>query len=345
MYALIAANVAMFAVEVAAGASPIAPAAKQVIALGGNYPPLTLDGEWWRLGASLFLHFGALHIALNMLCLYQARAVEAVFGHAGFAVVYALAGLGGGIANLLVSSNAVSAGASGCVFGVYGAFGAKLAIHRDQFEPAAWSATVRRLGSFLALNAVIGLTASGISLSAHVGGFVVGAAAGAALLVRAGGGHARPLRALGLAALGVALTAGAVLAIPDRSATSVLRRFDDLERTAGSVQTAAYERRTAGELTAVGLADVLERELVAPYRRLRADLAAISDVPEELRPLLARTDEVVAARLAAWIAQQAMLREPDPGKQAAMREAVERAAADVRPRVDALTAEIQRLER
>jgi rhomboid protease GluP len=137
----------------------------------------------------MFLHFGIVHIALNMVCLYQARVVEQLFGHLGFIAIYLLAGLGGGVASLVAgSAYAVTAGASGAVFGIYGAFGAFLVLRRSQIQTDAWQRTARSIGTFLVLNLMIGLTAKGISLSAHVGGVIVGFGVGAALLA---GSHAR----------------------------------------------------------------------------------------------------------------------------------------------------------
>lgn len=346
LYGLIAANVAMFGVEVAAGASPIGPSPQQMIELGGSYPPLTLGGEWWRLGSSLFLHFGILHLALNMLCLYQARAVEPAFGRVGFLVIYLLAGLGGGIASLIASSgNVVSAGASGCVFGVYGAFGAKLVLHRDRFEPEAWMGTMRRLGTFLVLNMVVGLTTAGISVSAHVGGFIVGAALGAALLAGAGAEQARMRRALGFAALGVALTAVAVMTIKaDAGTPPVLQRFLAVEQASTTKHNAALERYKAGEIEEAELTELVDREVVAPYRQVHQELRATTDVPARLRPLFARIDELMTARLASWDSFQATLREQDPAKQAALVEAYDRGATEVAKRLEAVGAEIERLK-
>ena len=217
LYGLIAANVAMFCVELAQGADPVRANAQVVLDLGGSTGPLTLHGEWWRLGTSMFLHFGALHLAMNMLCLWQARAIEPVFGRLGFLVIYLLAGLGGGVASLIAArSNVVTAGASGAVFGVYGALGAKLVVDRAQFDPTEWSNTMRRLGTFLGINLVIGVTTPSISLSAHIGGLLVGVALGAALLAGAPSAQTRTRRALGLAALGIALTAVAVMTLAAR---------------------------------------------------------------------------------------------------------------------------------
>lgn len=204
----------MFAVELAHGASPTSPTPQQLVELGASYPAFTLGGQWWRLIASMFLHFGIIHIAVNMICLYQGQIVEQLFGRLGFLVIYAIAGLGGGIATLLVGNpNAVSAGASGAVFGVYGAFGAFLVLRRARIDPAVWQQTARSIGQFVVLNLVIGAVASGISLSAHVGGLITGFAIAAGLLAGPRFAEQRTVRALALAAAGVVLTAAAVIAL------------------------------------------------------------------------------------------------------------------------------------
>jgi rhomboid protease GluP len=68
----------------------------------------------------------------------------------------------------------VSAGASGAVFGMFGAFTAVLVVARKRIDPAAWASTMRSLGTFFALNLAIGLSARGIDLAAHIGGLVAG---------------------------------------------------------------------------------------------------------------------------------------------------------------------------
>ncbi len=182
-YALIAANVAMFGMELARGVLFVNPTAQQVLDVGANYGPLTKDGEWWRLVTAMFLHFGIVHIALNMLCLWQGRVVETVYGSARFAVIYLVAGLAGSIGSLLLHPLTVSAGASGAVFGVYGAFGAFLVLRRNAMPPAVWQSTMRSLGMFLAINFIFGLSSPNIDMTAHVVGLVAGFAVGAAFLV------------------------------------------------------------------------------------------------------------------------------------------------------------------
>src|SRR5882672_4329407 len=113
----------MFVIEIATGADAISPTPQQVLAVGADYGPLTLNGEPWRLVSSMFLHFGILHIGMNMLCLWSGRIVELLYGRLGFVAIYLVAGLAGGVASLARSSAVISAGASGAVFGVFGAFG------------------------------------------------------------------------------------------------------------------------------------------------------------------------------------------------------------------------------
>ncbi|HET9627831.1 MAG TPA: rhomboid family intramembrane serine protease [Kofleriaceae bacterium] len=184
-YALIAANVAMFAVELARGADVLSPRLEPLVELGAIFPPFVREQHaYWRIPASMFLHLGALHLGLNMLCLYQARIVEAIYGHFRFAVIYLAAGLAGGFAALWFGpANVVTVGASGAVFGVYGAFGAFLLIRRAMIPREVWQPLARSLGSFLALNLIIGFAVPGISLTSHVGGVIAGAALSALMLV------------------------------------------------------------------------------------------------------------------------------------------------------------------
>ena len=181
--ALIIANVAMFVVELLGGADFLAPSGRQLFRLGGSVPAAVLAGQWWRLGSSMFLHAGVIHIATNMLCLYQARIVEAIFGHARTLAIYLAAGLGGGLACVFVGPPAVSVGASGAVFGIYGAFAAFLLLRRALIPAEVWQPLMRSLGSFFVLNLVIGLSVQSISLTAHIGGLAVGAAVAAIMLV------------------------------------------------------------------------------------------------------------------------------------------------------------------
>jgi len=64
------------------------------LAWGANFGPATQDGEWWRLGTAMFLHFGVLHLLMNMWALWDAgQLVERMYGHLRFAAIYFLCGV------------------------------------------------------------------------------------------------------------------------------------------------------------------------------------------------------------------------------------------------------------
>ena len=111
-----------------AGADLMNPNPAIHIRFGSNFGPLTWTGEEWRLLTSAFLHFGIIHIALNMYALYQGGAlVERLFGSTRFALIYLLSALAGSVASGWWDPLRNSAGASGAIFGVYGALLAFLA--------------------------------------------------------------------------------------------------------------------------------------------------------------------------------------------------------------------------
>jgi membrane associated rhomboid family serine protease len=124
-------------------------------------------GEYYRLFTAMFLHFGLLHLALNMWALWVlGRNLEAALGPLRFAALYVLAGLGGNVlAYLLTAPNVTSAGASTAVFGLF----------------AAIFIILRRMGRdtsaiipILVINLVFTFTVSSISWQGHIGGMITG---------------------------------------------------------------------------------------------------------------------------------------------------------------------------
>jgi rhomboid protease GluP len=213
-YGLIAANVAMFAFELAEGAGIGGPSARGMIALGGNFGPLTCGGQPWRLATAMFLHFGWIHIGMNMVCLYQVRIVERMLGRAPYLALYFSAGLVGGLVSVAMHPLAVDAGASGAVFGMFGAFAAVMVVRRKRIEPGAWQRTMRSLGIFFGINLVFGLSQRSIDLSAHVGGLAAGFVGAFVLTKTASPASNAVLRALAVAALGAAVAFGGLYLLP-----------------------------------------------------------------------------------------------------------------------------------
>ncbi|MBV9440561.1 MAG: rhomboid family intramembrane serine protease, partial [Candidatus Eremiobacteraeota bacterium] len=89
---------------------------------GALFGPAALQGQWWRIVTAAFLHGGIMHVGLNMLALYQVgNLVESILGRARFAAIYALSLIGSGLAVVIVTPNELTIGASGAIFGLFGA--------------------------------------------------------------------------------------------------------------------------------------------------------------------------------------------------------------------------------
>ena len=131
------------------------------------------DGEYYRLFTAMFMHYGALHLLMNMYALWiLGRSLEAFLGPVRFLALYLVAGIGGNVAAYVFQPGALSAGASTAIFGLF----------------AALFLVLRKLGlnaaavlPIIIVNLVFTLTVPGISIAGHLGGFVVGGLIGAGL--------------------------------------------------------------------------------------------------------------------------------------------------------------------
>lgn len=130
------------------------------------------NGEYYRMLTSAFLHAGLLHLGLNMFALYLfGSQVEAALGMARFVALYLLAALGGSAASLFFSSpHQLSLGASGAVFGIFGAY---FVIARSK------GLDTSQVGGLIVINLILGAVVPQIDNAAHVGGLVTGAAVAA----------------------------------------------------------------------------------------------------------------------------------------------------------------------
>lgn len=188
------------------------------MAWGANFGPATKDGEWWRLGTAMFLHFGIVHLAMNMLALWDSgRLVERIFGPIRFAAIYFSSGLAGNLLSLIVQGDrAVSGGASGAIFGIYGAFLVYLLHERRHLHPGDFRWMFWGAAAFSAITLTLGFLIPGIDNAAHVGGLVTGAAFGFVLLQPFASKDQSLRRAQRLLAGGFGLVVAALVAsIPD----------------------------------------------------------------------------------------------------------------------------------
>src|SRR5215510_9190483 len=179
---IIALNIVVFVAMLATGVSFFAPQSDQLLKWGADYGLQTLNGEWWRLLSSVFVHIGVVHLLLYMWCLWSlGRLAERMFGNWTFLALYLLSGLGGGLASVWRNPSIVSAGASGAVFGVAGGLVAfwyfgKVALPRSIIKRDFVS-----ILTFVGYNLTYGFAKEGVDNAAHIGGLFVGLALGALL--------------------------------------------------------------------------------------------------------------------------------------------------------------------
>lgn len=181
--ALIAANVLVLALMVASGIDLLEPDTRSLIAWGANFAPLTVsEHQWWRLFSAVFEHGGIIHLAFNMYALWMGgRLVERVFGHAGFLVVYTVAGIAGSVSSIVVHPSVPTVGASGAIFGVFGALLAFLLRRRSLLPVAALKRLRGAVLAMIVFNVFFGFAVPQIDQAGHLGGLVAGFLAGLAL--------------------------------------------------------------------------------------------------------------------------------------------------------------------
>jgi membrane associated rhomboid family serine protease len=134
------------------------------------------NGEWYRLISAGFVHFGLMHVAMNMFLLFQlGRMLEPTIGSTKFALIYFASLLGGSAGALLLSPTAFTGGASGAVFGIMAA--GVVGMRQHGVNPLKTG-----LGMTFAINIVLTLAIPGISIGGHFGGALVGALCGFVIL-------------------------------------------------------------------------------------------------------------------------------------------------------------------
>jgi membrane associated rhomboid family serine protease len=102
---------------------------------GANIRPLTLEGEWWRLLTSCFLHTSIFHLIGNMSALiYIGLLLEPLLGRLSFFSAYILTGITASLTSLCLHNMITSAGASGAIMGMYGVFLALLTTKLIELE-------------------------------------------------------------------------------------------------------------------------------------------------------------------------------------------------------------------
>jgi rhomboid protease GluP len=284
--ALVAVNLLAFVAMLASGAGLWHSPNNLQLEWGANFAPATEDGEWWRLGTALFLHFGLLHLATNMLALAEAgHLVERMFGHARFATIYFASGVTGNLLSLITHGDgAVSGGASGAIFGIYGAMLVHLALHRQQLQRHEFGWLFWGAMAFSTFTVVFGMLVPGIDNAAHLGGLLAGVLGGFALAAAAPESTARrqPQRALAAGAW-LAIIIGLAAAIPaphyrwreEQQAQGRINEFLGEDRRLSASWNAIMEQGKNGGESFDQLAARLESDVASNYARSFDRLSAL----------------------------------------------------------------------
>ncbi|MBM7167194.1 rhomboid family intramembrane serine protease [Streptomyces sp. G44] len=174
---LVGLNIALFLVQQAVGERFTA----QYYMLGQAFVPElgsfggVAEGQWYRLVTAMFLHSGLMHIAFNMLSLWWIGGpLEAALGRVRFIALYLVSGIAGSaLTYLLAAQNQPSLGASGAVFGLFGATAVLMRRLNHDMRPVI---------ALLAINLLITAFWPTIAWQAHVGGLVGGVIVGYAMV-------------------------------------------------------------------------------------------------------------------------------------------------------------------
>ncbi|MCG8921742.1 rhomboid family intramembrane serine protease [Lentzea sp. CC55] len=163
---MIALNVLAYVVTVVQSGSPMNNSRSELFTATSMIPEVTANGEWWRILTSGFMHFGLIHLALNMAALFVVGPiVEQELGKLRYSAVYLLSLLGGSAAAFYFGTICQQlAGASGAVFGLMGAL---LIVFKRQKRDISTILVV------VGINLVSNLFTNA-SLLGHLGGFVIG---------------------------------------------------------------------------------------------------------------------------------------------------------------------------
>lgn len=135
--------------------------------------PLIAQGDWWRVLTAAFLHGGLMHLLFNMYALYLfGPELESKVGSTPFAMLYLAAAAGGGAASYLFGPDIqIAVGASGAIFGLFGAW---LFVAYRMRQSASGRYLLNQLVVILAINLALPLLIPNIDWRAHVGGLITG---------------------------------------------------------------------------------------------------------------------------------------------------------------------------
>jgi rhomboid protease GluP len=303
--ALVAINILVFLGMIMGGVHPLQPSVANLLDWGANFGPKTVSGgQWWRLGASMFLHIGLIHLAFNMYVLWKAgEFIERLLGNAGFLIVYTVSGLAGALVSVAWHPYVVSAGASGAIFGLYGALLGYLALRRDSIPVEVLSPLTKSTLVFVGYNLVYGVLRTGTDVADHIGGLVAGFVCGLVVAVpltvdpppRRAIRNAAVVFGMGLLLPGVALKLPRPVDF-----TAEISSFAAVERKVLATYNAAMVQGQSKKLSDEKIADVIQKDVLPDWEAEHRRLAALKGLPPAVQGLLSALLNYMDERQQGW---------------------------------------------
>jgi len=316
---IVAVNVLVFAIMTLNGINPVSPTVEQLLHMGANFGPQTTNGEWWRLLTANYIHVGFMHLAFNMWALWSAGfLVERMLGTPGFIILYTFSGIAGSLASCFWDPWMVSAGASGAIFGVWGALLGFLLLRTDSV-PLEALAQLRSSGlAFVGYNLVLGFFIPHIDIAAHLGGLVAGFLGGLALSrpLHREALAGRAIRNLVVGGIGLVLVAGIILVAPPAAADveAEFRKFGESEEKLLKVHNDLLKQIEAASISPAQMADRIESEVLPEWRRAGAPILSMTRVHPKQKRLVEAFCRYIKSREEAWEALVEAMRRDDQTK-------------------------------
>ncbi len=178
-YTLLAINLLAYLYSFFYGGSFLDISPQSLVEIGGVFPPfVVLQEEWYRIVVSMFLHGGLIHLAFNMVALVViGEAIERYFRGFDYLSIYFISGIIGALASIYFHPLGVIIGASGAIFGIFGATVGFFVANRHAMM-GQFKEVMHNVGFILALNLGIGLFFPNVDMVAHIGGLLFGLGAG-----------------------------------------------------------------------------------------------------------------------------------------------------------------------
>ena len=171
-------NLIVFVAMISNGVNLVSPRTPDLIMWGANSTAHILSGDYWRLVTCIFIHGGIMHLLMNMIGLVLAGLIlESMIGSIYFSGIFFITGITASLSSLWWNEQVISVGASGAVFGLFGALCTVILVGRRSSYESNKGLLVFLI-PYILLNLLFGLVIPGIDNAGHIGGLLSGGVLG-----------------------------------------------------------------------------------------------------------------------------------------------------------------------